>query len=263
MSTDRFLSGVRALVVEAGLGKGRARILCRRLEEKGGEALSSVSPAATHILVGKNVSRSRLPSLLGQRQVPGGARVLRADWLSCCLARGERVSEREHELPPETSSSDETEAPPTTGSPTKTGGTERVGGGGGEGQEIQNEATVTEGETTEEEAERPNLPVLPERVSAGGHAHQPLTSSTPHSSPPPPGGGAQTTPVPARTNFHLRTQTATTLTLGRRRRERADWQKWTSVHYLLPPRERCGDRVSGVQHCLSDSLSCYIEEVAL
>lgn len=99
MSTDQFLCGVRAVVLEPGLGKGRTRILCKQLETRGGRLESSISDATTHLLVGNSVRRSRLPVLLGAAEVPPGVRVVRADWLSSCLARGEWLREEEYEVP--------------------------------------------------------------------------------------------------------------------------------------------------------------------
>ena len=91
-----YLGGVRALILEKGMGKGCASILRKQLEAHGGSVVSSLEPSVTtctHLLVGKNVRRSRLPILLGVEEVPGDVRVVRADWLSSCLIRGEYVSE--------------------------------------------------------------------------------------------------------------------------------------------------------------------------
>ena len=102
MSADQYLRGVRAVVLEQGMGKGRARILCRHLKTKGGSVLPGLSDAATHILVGNNVRRSRLPVLLGVAEIPSEVHVLRADWLSSCLVHGELVGEEEFCVPLET-----------------------------------------------------------------------------------------------------------------------------------------------------------------
>ena len=149
MAADRYLSGVRAVVLEQGLGKGRTRILRKQLEAKGGSVLSGVeSGAATHLLVGNNVRRSRLPVLLRVEEVPPGTRVVRADWLSSCLARGEYVSEVQYDLPLDATTPSTT---PIT-SPQKEGGEE--GEGGGVGQVVKEDtATEEEEETTEEEKE--------------------------------------------------------------------------------------------------------------
>ena len=100
-----YLGGVRTLILEQGMGKGRARILRKQLEANGSSVVSSLEPSVTtctHLLVGKNVRCSRLPVLLGVEEVPGDVRVVRADWLSSCLIRGEYVSEAEYDVPLET-----------------------------------------------------------------------------------------------------------------------------------------------------------------
>ena len=99
MSTDKYLCGIHAVVLESGMGKGRAGILCRQLQAKGGTVDPSVSDSTTHLLVGNNVRRSRLPVLLGGTEVPSRVRVVRADWLSSCLAHGKRLREDEYEVP--------------------------------------------------------------------------------------------------------------------------------------------------------------------
>ena len=85
-----YLGGVRALILEKGMGKGRASILRKQLEAHGASVVSSLEPrvtTCTHLLAGNNVRRSRLPVLLGVKEVPGD---VRAD---SCLIRGEYVSE--------------------------------------------------------------------------------------------------------------------------------------------------------------------------
>ena len=119
MSADQYLRGVRAVILEPGLGKGRTRILCKQLERRGGSVEPSVCAITSHVLVGGNVRRSRLPVLLGGAEVPAGVRVVRADWLSACLTRGERLREEDYEVPQETLS----KTPPTSAgsSPSKAG----------------------------------------------------------------------------------------------------------------------------------------------
>ena len=181
MSTEQFLSGIHAVILDAGLGKARARILRKRLEDKGGEVLSNISTAATHILVGKNVRRSRLPGLLGC-EIPSGVRVLHGDWLSSCLVAGECVSEREYEVPLDSASSspcnkeEKKEAPLTASRPhenKKAPATETTESEGGEERRGEQEKcesvqkreeTTTEGETTEEEEKVESKDLLPDRV---------------------------------------------------------------------------------------------------
>ena len=61
----------------------RARILCKQLKTKGGGSViaSLVSDtAATHLLIGNNVRPSRLPVVLGMKEVPRGVRVAGIYW---------------------------------------------------------------------------------------------------------------------------------------------------------------------------------------
>ena len=100
ISTGQYLNGVCAVILEQGVGRARTQILSKQLKAKGGRVLTSVSDgSATHILVGNKVRRSRLPVLLGVAEVPSGVRAVRADWLSSCLTRGERVREEEYDVP--------------------------------------------------------------------------------------------------------------------------------------------------------------------
>ena len=112
MSADQYLRGVRAVILKPGLGKGRTRILCKQLERRGGSVEPSVCTSTSHLLVGGKVRRSRLPVLLGVVEVPAGVWVVRGDWLSACLIRGERLREEEYEVPKETLS----KTPPTSDS---------------------------------------------------------------------------------------------------------------------------------------------------
>ena len=79
----------------------------------------SVCTSTSHLLVGGKVRRSRLPVLLGGVEVPAGVWVVRGDWLSACLTRGERLREEEYEVPKETLS----KTPPISAgsSPSKAG----------------------------------------------------------------------------------------------------------------------------------------------
>ena len=87
-SGSGYLSGVCALVLEQGLGRARAQILCKQLESRGGKAEQKLSEDTTHILVGKAVRGARVASLLKVASLPETVLVLRADWLSACLVKG-------------------------------------------------------------------------------------------------------------------------------------------------------------------------------
>lgn len=91
MAAGRFLSDVRAVILEQGLGKARTQILSKQLENHGGKAEKTLSPKTTHILVGKTTRLCRIPSLLKVKTIPETVLVLRADWLSACLVEADKV----------------------------------------------------------------------------------------------------------------------------------------------------------------------------
>ena len=164
---DQYLCGVRAVVLEQGMGKGRARILCRHLKTRGGSVLARLSDATTHILVGSKIRRSRLPALLGVSEVSSDVHVVRADWLSSCLIRGELVGEDEFTVPMETPSPGKDEK----GGHLKGGREER--GGEGEGTRgspvksaVKAAAEGGEAEAGEGEGGGEDQQCVAERVSA-------------------------------------------------------------------------------------------------
>lgn len=99
-----FLSQVRALILEQGVGKTRKTILTKQLEKYGGEAVRTLSETTTHILVGNNTRLARVPILLKVDSVPDNVSVLRADWLSASLTKGQLVSEEVYQVHEESSS---------------------------------------------------------------------------------------------------------------------------------------------------------------
>ena len=93
--SEKYLSDVRAVIMEQGLGKARMQILSKQLESKGGaieqqqQLLSS--GAVTHVLVGNNIKLSKVLQSLKAECLPAGVLVLRADWLSSCLVKGRKI----------------------------------------------------------------------------------------------------------------------------------------------------------------------------
>lgn len=161
MATEQYLKGVRAVIMDNGVGKVRASILRKRLKERGGEVESSISSTTTHVLVGKKVKRSRIPALLGCQELPTGVCVVRADWLSSCLMRRDRVSETSHLVTEDSVYSGRPLGTGTTSVAITTGGrsedseTESGGRKRKEEEEEEKDTTVTDEETTtEEEAEK-------------------------------------------------------------------------------------------------------------
>ena len=112
MDTKQFLSGVHAVILEQGLGKARAQILAKQLENHGGKAEKVLSRKTTHILIGKTTRLSRIPNLLKIKCIPEKVLVLRADWLSACLVEAEKIGHDVYVVHTEPS-------PTTTTSPSK------------------------------------------------------------------------------------------------------------------------------------------------
>ena len=107
---NQFLDGVRAIVVEQGLGKARQRILSKQLVSKGGELASAVTEQnLTYVVVGGSLCTrvSRLPRLLKVDKVPDSVSVVSAEWLSSCFVEGKRVRDEAYlvkeidDVPPE------------------------------------------------------------------------------------------------------------------------------------------------------------------
>lgn len=115
-----FLYPVKALLLEQGLGKTRANILAKQLENKGGEVVKHLSSTTTHILVGNSTRLARVHALLKVDSTRKDIAVLRADWLSACLTKKQLVNEEEYRVYPDvttTSTSSSSSSPKTT--PTK------------------------------------------------------------------------------------------------------------------------------------------------
>lgn len=96
-----FLSGIEAVILEQGLGKARAEILAKQLKNHGGTAVRTAAESTTHILVGNNIRLARVPVLLKVDSVPESVSILRGDWLSKCLVKGEVVPEDDFRVLPE------------------------------------------------------------------------------------------------------------------------------------------------------------------
>ena len=103
MSNPAFFTGVRAVILDQGLGKARAQILGKQLEGKGGQVERTLSKRTTHIVVGSNVRLARVPHLLKVESIPESVTVVRADWLSACLVKGEKIDLAPYVARPENS----------------------------------------------------------------------------------------------------------------------------------------------------------------
>lgn len=92
-SSNQFLSGVRAVIIEQGLGKTRQKILREKLTENGGVFVANLNePDVSHVIVNKTTRPLKLPRLLNVDKVPESVTVVSAEWLSQCLVEGQRVN---------------------------------------------------------------------------------------------------------------------------------------------------------------------------
>lgn len=84
-------SGVRAVIVEIGLGKTRAAILAKQLERHGGKHIEDLDSTTTHVLIDKKLKTERVKKYLSVKDIPSRVYVVDADWLSACLSEGKLV----------------------------------------------------------------------------------------------------------------------------------------------------------------------------
>ncbi|KAK3696878.1 hypothetical protein QZH41_003639 [Actinostola sp. cb2023] len=93
-----FFHGIKAVIVENGLGKTRAGILAQKLSKYGGQVQKKLGKDTSHIVVAQTVKYDRVSKLmgLGDLSVPEGVIIVRADWLSKCLAEGRIVGIKEY-----------------------------------------------------------------------------------------------------------------------------------------------------------------------
>ena len=85
------LSGVRAVIVEVGLGKTRASILTKQLERHGGKHHQKLESGTTHVLIDKKLKTERLKKYLAVTDIPEEVKVVDSEWLSKCLSEGKLV----------------------------------------------------------------------------------------------------------------------------------------------------------------------------
>lgn len=89
-----FFSGVKAHIIDNGLGKTRASILADKLTKHGGKHHKRVEKDTTHIVFAKSIKVERVAKLVGleDKTIPEGVILVWADWLSKCLTENKLVS---------------------------------------------------------------------------------------------------------------------------------------------------------------------------
>ena len=100
MASNTLFTGINAVILEPGLGKARKKILCKKLEEKGGVSSDTLSSSVTHVLVGGSVRHSRIPTLLRVTEIDKHVQILQADWISKCLTEDKLVDTNTYRVTP-------------------------------------------------------------------------------------------------------------------------------------------------------------------
>ncbi|KAM5141208.1 DNA polymerase lambda [Mantella aurantiaca] len=78
-------AGVRAYILQAGIGQVRSGIFQKQIIQNGGQILSQFSPEVTHIIVDEGMDCSRAFRLLHLQKLPAGVQLVKSSWLSLCI----------------------------------------------------------------------------------------------------------------------------------------------------------------------------------
>lgn len=100
MASNNLFTGINAIILEPGLGKARKKLLCKKLEEKGGVSSEALSSSVTHVLVGGSVKYSRIATLLQAKEIDKHVQILQADWISKCLTEAKLVDTSNYRVNP-------------------------------------------------------------------------------------------------------------------------------------------------------------------
>lgn len=89
-----FFKEIKGVMIENGLGKTRAGILGQKLDKHGGKYQTKLDDSTTHVFVAQTVRYERVAKLLGigEQSLPKSVTIVKADWISKCLAEGRLVS---------------------------------------------------------------------------------------------------------------------------------------------------------------------------
>lgn len=87
----QFLSDVKAVIIEVGLGKTRSAILKKQLTAYGGQWHQYIQSDTTHIIASKTIKLAKLCSILKVDSIPQDLIVVNADWLSQSLTKGQLI----------------------------------------------------------------------------------------------------------------------------------------------------------------------------
>ncbi|XP_033005730.1 DNA polymerase lambda isoform X3 [Lacerta agilis] len=81
-----WLKPITAYVLQAGIGQARAEIFRQQIVQNGGSVCSQLSPDVTHVIVDEGMDCDRAFRLLKLAKLPQGLQLVKASWLSSCIA---------------------------------------------------------------------------------------------------------------------------------------------------------------------------------
>nr|XP_028586330.1 DNA polymerase lambda isoform X7 [Podarcis muralis] len=81
-----WLEPITAYVLQAGIGQARAEIFRKQIVQNGGIVCSHYSPDVTHVIVDEGMDCDRAFRLLKLAKLPQGLQLVKASWLSSCIA---------------------------------------------------------------------------------------------------------------------------------------------------------------------------------
>lgn len=83
---NEWLKPIVAYVLQAGMGQARAEIFRKQIFQNGGTVCNQISPDVTHVIVDEGMDCDRAFRLLKLTKLPQGLQLVKASWLSSCLA---------------------------------------------------------------------------------------------------------------------------------------------------------------------------------
>lgn len=87
-----WLEPVVAYVLQAGMGQARAEIFRKQILHNGGRVCSQLSSDTTHVILDEGMDCDRAFRLLRLTKLPRGLQLVKASWLSSCVAEQKMVN---------------------------------------------------------------------------------------------------------------------------------------------------------------------------
>ncbi|XP_077205605.1 DNA polymerase lambda isoform X2 [Paroedura picta] len=91
-SHSGWLEPVVAYVLQAGMGQARAEIFRKQIMHNGGRVCSHLSSDITHVVLDESMDCDRACRLLKLTKLPPGLQLVKASWLSLCVAEQKMLS---------------------------------------------------------------------------------------------------------------------------------------------------------------------------